>query len=283
MADKARVYGLIGYPVKHSLSPAMHNAAFKALGIDAHYELFEVKPQDLKSFLDSLKNQEIYGLNVTIPHKEKVLDFVELDSESLYVRQINAVNTIVKRGGVFVGFNTDIPGFSRDLKEKFDPAGKKVAILGAGGAGKAVVYAIAQSKAQQIVVFDIDTEKASSTVDSIKKLRKDIDINFVESIEKLDILNKDLLINATPVGMKESDPCLVAKEMLHKDLFVYDVIYNPQETKLLKTAKEIGAKTRNGLGMLLCQGVLSFGHWFPEVEVPREVMWEALLSQISIT
>ena len=225
MADKARVYGLIGYPVKHSLSPAMHNAAFKALGINAHYELFEVKPQDLKSFLDSLKDNEIHGLNVTIPHKEQVLDFVELDKESIYARQINAVNTITRRGDVFIAFNTDIPGFSQDLKQKFDPAEKKVAILGAGGAGKAVACAIAQSKAQQIVIFDIDTNKANSTVDLVKKLSNDIDIKSVESIEKLDILNKDLLINATPVGMKESDPCLVAKEMLHKNLFVYDVIF----------------------------------------------------------
>ena len=156
-----------------------------------------------------------------------------------------------------------------------------MAILGAGGAGKAVACAIAQSKAQQIVIFDIDTNKANSTVDVVKKLSNDIDIKSVESIEKLDILNKDLLINATPVGMKESDPCLVAKEMLHKNLFVYDVIYNPQETKLLKLAKEVGAETRNGLGMLLSQGALSFEHWFPGKKAPREVMWKALLSKIT--
>jgi len=280
MGNKSKVYGLIGYPVKHSLSPAMHNAAFKALGIDAHYELFEVKPQDLNSFLDSLSSKEIYGLNVTIPHKENVLDFVKFDRESFFARQIKAVNTIVKKDKIWFGYNTDAPGFIRHLKENIDPRDKRVAVLGAGGAGKAVSYAVANSKSKEIRVFDIDKDKAKNLVDLIGNLFKGLNIKFVNSIVDLDILNKDILINSTPVGMKETDPCLVNKEMLHKDLLVYDVIYNPAETKLLSLAKKVGAKVCNGLGMLLYQGMLSFEIWTGK-KAPQEVMWKALSSQIS--
>lgn len=258
----------------------MHNAAFKALNIDAHYELFEVKPQDLDSFLDSLKVREIYGLNVTIPYKEKVLDFVRLDAESSYASQIKAVNTIVKRDDVWLGSNTDVPGFLQHLRENVDPTDKRVAVLGAGGAGKAIVYAIASSKAREIVVFDIDKDKAKNVTNMAIDLFKGIDVKSVDTIDGLDISNKDMLVNATPVGMKESDTCLVREEMLHKDLFVYDVIYNPLETKLSALAKKVGARSCNGLGMLLYQGMLSFELWINK-QAPQEVMWKALNSQIS--
>ncbi|MFC1646323.1 shikimate dehydrogenase [Candidatus Omnitrophota bacterium] len=281
MNKQRRIYGLLGYPVKHSLSPVMHNAAFKALGIDAHYELFEVKPQDLNPFLDSLPQREIHGLNVTIPYKEKVLDFVGLDDKSSCTSQIKAVNTIVRKGDIYVGYNTDVPGFLRHLREKIDPADKRVAVLGAGGAGKAVVCAIASSKAREIVLFDIDKDKAKKVSKMATDLFKGIDVKSVDNIDGLDILKKDILVNATPVGMKDSDKCLIREEMLHRDLFVYDVIYNPSETKLLTLAKKVGAKSCNGLGMLLYQGMLSFEIWTNK-KPPQEAMWEALSSQISI-
>lgn len=280
MSGEIKKYGLIGYPVKHSFSPAMHNAAFKALGIDAHYELFEIKPQDLNAFLNSLIRENIHGLNVTIPHKEKVLDFVDIDSESLYAMQIKAVNTIVTEGSKLRGFNTDAPGFLRHLKEQIDPKDKRVAILGAGGAGKAVAYAIGSCNAKEIVVYDIDKNKAIELVNTIKSLFGNLIIKFVDSIEKLDILEKDLLINATPIGMKDTDPCLIKEEALHKNLFVYDLIYNPKETKLLALSKKVGAKISNGLGMLLYQGMLSFKIWTGQ-DAPKEVMWKAVCAQIS--
>ena len=137
------IYGVIGWPIKHSLSPAMHNAAFKALGIDAEYRAFEVKPESLGDFFADIDSC-IKGLNVTIPHKEKALDFIQLDQESSYLRQIKAVNTLVRQDRIWKGFNTDIPGFSRHLKElRFDPKDKKIAILGAGGASRAVSYVLA--------------------------------------------------------------------------------------------------------------------------------------------
>ena len=239
--SEKRVYGLIGLPLKHSLSAAMHNAAFKALKINAEYRLFEIKPENLDDFLAHLDENNISGLNVTIPYKEKVLGFVKLDQESLFLKQVQAVNTIVKRQGFWVGFNTDIPGFHKHLKEQFDPAGKKAAILGAGGAARAVAYVLADLNVKEITVFDIDRQKSKDITAMIRNVFPHFPIFSVEKSEELEIKNKDLLINATPVGLKKDDPCFVKEEVLHNKLFVYDLIYTPAETKLLALAKIAGA------------------------------------------
>jgi shikimate dehydrogenase len=269
------IYGLIGYPIKHSLSPQMHNAAFKFLKINAEYRLFEIKPVELDDFLNNLDKNKISGLNVTVPYKEKVLDFVTLDSESFYLRRIKAVNTIVKKDNLWKGFNTDIPGFSKHLKGNFNPENKRAAVLGAGGAARAVCYVLAESKAKEIAIFDIDKVKTGAVVEMVKNLFPGLNILAADNIEGLDIRNKELLVNTTPVGLKESDSCLVSEGMLHKNLFVYDLIYNPPETKLLSLAKKAGAKFSNGLGMLLYQGALSFKH-FTGYDAPLEVMRKAL-------
>ncbi|MFA5271624.1 MAG: shikimate dehydrogenase [Candidatus Omnitrophota bacterium] len=277
MSKSPTIYGLIGFPVKHSLSPAMYNAAFKYLNINAEYKLFELRSEEVGKFIASLEEQNISGLNVTIPYKEKVLDFVEIDSKSFYLRQIKAVNTIVVKEGIRRGFNTDIPGFGRDLVEKSgNPENKKAAILGAGGASRAVAYVLANDKVKDIAIYDIDKSKSQNIVDLIKSLFPDFPISAVDKIEELKIHDKELLINATPIGMRDTDPCLIAEEMLHKNLFVYDLIYNPAETKLLALAKRIGAKTSNGLGMLLYQGALSFEH-FTGQSAPVDIMRKALM------
>ena len=275
-----KIYGVLGYPVKHSFSPAMHNAAFSALKINAKYESFEVKPGELGDFLKKSAGQDIFGLNITVPYKEKILDFASLDSESNYLNQIKAVNTIVKIDGNWKGFNTDIEGFSLHLKENFISFNKKAAILGAGGAARAVAYVLANSGAREIEIFDIDKNKSKDIACMIKSFFSDFKINAVDRMESLNIKNKDLLVNATPIGLKETDPCLVEEEMLHKDLFVYDLIYNPAETKLLALAKHIGAKTANGLGMLLYQGMLSFKIWTGQ-DAPQEVMRQALQGELN--
>jgi len=256
------LYGIIGYPVKHSLSPLMHNAAFKELGIDAEYKKFEVRPEELEDFFDKLDQANIKGLNVTVPYKEKVLDFIKLDQKSFYLRNVKAVNTLVKTDQAWKGFNTDIPGFLKHLKELgFDAEDKKIAMLGAGGGSRAVSYALANKGAQSIDIFDIDKDKAQRLAEMLKSLFSGFLIKVVDNIDELDIPSKDALINATPIGLNKNDPCLVDKKMIHKDLFVYDLIYNPAETKLLSLAKAAGARYSNGLGMLLYQGVLSFTHW----------------------
>ncbi|MDD5654325.1 MAG: shikimate dehydrogenase [Candidatus Omnitrophica bacterium] len=274
------IYGLLGYPVKHSFSPAMHNAAFGALGINAQYRLFEVKPQDLDKFMGSLQQEGISGLNVTVPYKEKVLEFVELDREFAYLKQLRAVNTIVAGFGPLWGFNTDVPGFSRDLKENINPAGKKAVILGAGGGSRAVAYTLAREQAKEITVCDIDTDRAKGLVEMIKSIFPSCQIRFAEGIERLDIVSKDMLINATPIGLKDTDPCLVKQEMLRPGIFVYDLIYNPAKTKLLALAESCGCKASNGLNMLLYQGMLSFTKWTGK-EAPYEVMRQALLDSLS--
>jgi shikimate dehydrogenase len=270
-----KIYGLIGYPVKHSLSPAMHNAAFRALKINAEYKLFEVKAQELERFLQSLSEKNIYGLNVTIPYKEKVMPFLEKISKEAQL--IAAVNTIKVSNNRLEGFNTDGEGFLKHLSEDlhFSPESKIIAIIGAGGAAKAVSVYIGKIKPKRISIYDIDKAKLSALLSHLKENFHDIEFKRANSIEELSIQESDLLVNAAPIGMKETDPCLVGEKFIHKNLLVYDLIYNPKETKLLKIAREKGARTSNGLGMLLYQGILSFELWTGE-KAPHEIMQEAL-------
>jgi shikimate dehydrogenase len=275
---RKKIYGLLGYPAKHSLSPVMHNAAFKALRINAEYKLFEVTPADLDNFLKDLGKNDIFGLNVTIPYKERMMDFATIDFELFHLKRIGAINTIVDKNGVWKGFNTDIAGFDNHLKERFSPQNKKAAIVGAGGAARAVAYVLASSGAKEIAIFDIERAKSENVVKMIRSLF-DVYMFSVDKVEGLNIQDKDLLVNATPLGLKETDLLPVKEELLHRGLFVYDLIYNPCETKLLSAAKKIGASCVNGLGMLLYQGMLSFEIWTGK-KAPRDVMQNALTQAI---
>jgi len=270
-----RIYGVLGWPAKHSLSPAMHNAAFRALKINAEYKIFEKKPQDLEGFLKSLTKENIYGLNVTVPYKETVTAF--LDNISGEARLIGAVNTIKVSGNRLEGFNTDGEGFLKHLTEDlgFNPQGKIIAIIGAGGAARAISVYLSKNNPKAIAIYDIDKTKVSALLGHLKENFNNIEFRSADSMEELNIINSDLLINATPVGMKDSDPGLVDEKFIHKGLLVYDLIYNPKETKLLKIAKEKGARISNGLGMLLYQGALSFEH-FTDRPAPIETMRQAL-------
>ncbi|MCX5714755.1 MAG: shikimate dehydrogenase [Candidatus Omnitrophica bacterium] len=274
-----KIYGVLGYPVKHSFSPAMHNAAFRQLHIDAEYRYFEKKPEDLDSFMSSLPKEGILGLNVTVPYKEKVILF--LAKVSAEARLIGAVNTIKVTGSVLEGFNTDGAGFLKHLKEdlEFEPRGKDVALIGSGGAARAITVYLAKDKVKRISLFDIDLRKAQILLAQLKSNFKDTVFYAASSIEDLGLSECDLLVNATPVGMKVNDPCLVPEKLLHRDLLVYDLIYNPKETKLLSTARERGLKTANGLGMLLYQGALSFEIWI-EKKPPLEAMRQALMEVV---
>ena len=277
--QSSKIYGLVGNPIEHSFSPLMHNAAFKKLNIPGEYRLFQKEPEELESFLKRLENENIWGLNVTVPYKEKVLDFgcIELDNSACYAREIKAVNTIVKKGKGLRGFNTDVAGFLRHLnKLNFNPLNKRVAVLGAGGAGKAVAYAVAKKGISQIAIFDVDKERAEGVSLMLGELFPELNISVAEEIEQLDLINKDLLINATPIGLAKDDPCLIEDSMLHEDLFVYDLIYNPSPTKLLSLAKNKGLDCSDGLGMLVYQGAFSFiyftGTLIPYAKIV-EVMW----------
>jgi shikimate dehydrogenase len=275
-----KIYGVLGYPAKHSLSPYMHNEAFKYLNIDAEYKIFEKKPDELSGFLSSLVKEGIGGLNVTVPYKEMVLPFLE--SISGEAELIGAVNTIKISGKGLEGFNTDGEGFFRHLTEdlRFNPAGKIIAIIGAGGAAKAISIYMSKAAPKRIAVYDIDKPKLSALARHLKDNFKAIDFIMVNSVEELNIKECSLLVNATPVGMKETDACLVNANLIHPDLLVYDLIYNPKQTKLLMLAKEKGASASNGLGMLLYQGARSF-EIFTEKKAPIEVMRRALEKAVS--
>ncbi|MCX7926797.1 MAG: shikimate dehydrogenase [Candidatus Omnitrophica bacterium] len=268
------LYGLIGWPLGHSLSPAIHNAAFLALGIQAEYRLFPLKPEEVDSFLNSLDQQGISGLNVTIPYKEKALSYVTLDKDSAFLKIVGAINTMVKRNGRWYGYNTDIDGFKRHIKEHISLKGKYVTIIGAGGAARAVSYVLAEESVAQIRVFDIEQKKAKAISEMIQQLFPRIDIFVASSLKELNIPESDILINATPLGLKENDPLPVPEEYLSKRLFVYDLIYNPPLTKLLYLAQQKGAQTLNGAGMLIYQGMRSFELWTGK-RPPQDVMEKA--------
>jgi shikimate dehydrogenase len=277
------IYGLIGYPVKHSFSPAMHSAAFDHLGMSAQYVLFEVPPDGLADFFKkTIPEKKIKGFNITVPYKGKAVAFLNA-SVSQSVRMNQAVNTVrVEKDGSLSGINSDGVGFSIDLKNHgFDATEKKIALLGAGGAAKAVATSLAVNRPTSLLVFDVDAAKAEDLCQIIKNFFPAVAVAAVSSCEALRIPEADLLINATPVGMKEADPLLVPQEALHQALFVYDLIYNPSETPLLKAAKEAGCKTANGLGMLLHQGCLAFEYWTGK-DAPVGVMRKALLEQLYV-
>jgi len=274
-----RVYGLIGYPVEHSLSPLLQNAAFKHLSINAEYKLFSLQEKELPEFFKNLKRNNISGLNVTVPYKQKVQPF--LDKISPEAELIGAVNTIRCTSVGLEGFNTDGEGFLRHLKDdlKFNPQGKSVAILGAGGASRAVSISLARCAPKQIALYDISKERLEALVMHLKDHFKGTQIIASTSIESLGTKDADLVVNATPIGMKESDPCLFSADLINNKALFYDVVYNPKETKLLKLAKENGAMTANGIGMLLYQGVLAFEIWTGK-PAPVEVMRKALMEGI---
>jgi len=274
-ASATKIYGVLGFPAKHSLSPLMHNAAFRALNINAEYKIFEIGPQMLENFMLSIPEGGIFGLNVTVPYKEKVIPFLAKITDE--ARLIAAVNTIKVTDNKLEGFNSDGQGFLKHLIEdlRFNPEGKTIAIIGAGGASKAVSVCLSKKNPKKISIYDIDGVKLLVLVNHLKQNFNNIEFNPVSSTDKLNISNSDLLVNASPMGMKESDHCSIDEKSLHKNLLVYDLIYTPQETKLLGLAEKCGAKTSNGLGMLLYQGMIAFEIWTGR-EAPKEIMQKAL-------
>jgi len=273
-----KIVGIIGFPLGHSVSPAMHNAAYKELGLDYEYIPFEVEPEDLAQALPGLRALHIAGFNVTIPHKETIIPL--LDDVTKLARTIGAVNTVVNQDGELIGYNTDGPGFIESLKEdaNFEPEGKKAVILGAGGASRAVATMLAEAGALSLLISDIIEEKAKELAEYTDGLTK-TKCSWTKADSPLlrtEIQQADLLVNTTPLGMHPdvNKSPLPEKLKLPKTLLVYDLVYNPAETKLLKTARAAGCKAVSGLGMLIRQGALAFTVFTGE-EAPVETMWSA--------
>ncbi len=278
LTGKSTVCVLLGYPVAHSASPGMQNAAFAALGLDWVYIPWAVRPEALPKAIAALHGIENFGgANVTIPHKEAAVEALdELSSEAL---SVGAVNTIVPRGDILVGHNTDGEGFLTSLREdaREEPSGKRVGLVGTGGGAKAVAYTLAQAGVAGLTFFGRSQDRTRSLVDHLRGLFRNIDILALglQHIQPDRLRRLDILINATPVGMQPSDPPLFDYGMLPEHLLVCDLIYRPPETRLLTSARVRGCRILNGFGMLLYQGVQAFELW-TEQKAPVPVMRQAL-------
>lgn len=255
-----KLYGLIGHPVEHSLSPLIHNYAFNSLNLNCVYTVFDVLPEKLEEAVKGVKALGIRGVNVTVPHKEKIIEYLDVVSEEAL--KIGAVNTVVNEGGILKGYNTDVYGFIDSLIEAGEKIERrKAVVLGAGGASKAVCVALALDGIDSIIVANRSVERAKDLSEYIKKEFK-IPCDYCSINEVEEIPEIDMLVNTTSVGMYpkvEDSP--VSEKVVSKAKFVYDVIYNPLETVFLKYAKKNGIKYSNGLSMLVNQANYSFKLW----------------------
>ena len=271
---------VIGHPIEHSMSPVMHNAALNDLSLDYVYLAFDVTPTDLEKALLGFKKSNIKGINVTIPHKETIIHYLdELDPLS---KQIGAVNTVKNEGGMLLGRNTDALGAKHALLDAgFKIEGKKALILGAGGAARAISFALTE-KIDEIFICNRTEERAIKLAKElqdktkIKAKGKDMSEKTLKTLAS----SVDILINTTPIGMyPKIDISPISKDLLNENLYVFDVIYNPLQTRLLKDAKEIGSKTLNGLDMFINQGALAFEWWTgkkPNVKLMKKKIIEQL-------
>jgi shikimate dehydrogenase len=275
ITGKTRVCGIFGYPIEHSLSPQMHNAAFKALGLDYLYVPVKVAPEDLAAAIKAIRALNLAGVNITIPHKEKVIPL--LDDLSPDAKAIGAVNTIVNCGGRLIGDNTDGKGFIKSLtgENKIKLQGKKVVLLGAGGAGRSIGVSLLNNNIQALSLYDVAESRRNSLAAELKGMSSPKKVKTLSRNDLPDaIKGADILVNATPIGMKPTDPCVVDPDLLTKKLFIYDIVYNC-ETALLKAAKRRKIKCANGLGMLVNQGAIAFELWTGR-KAPVAVMRKAL-------
>jgi len=283
-----RTIGLIGKPLAHSVSPAFQQAALDHLRIDARYELWETEPEALAERVAGMRSADCLGANVTVPYKEAVIPL--LDEIDPLAGRIGAVNTVVNRNVRLCGYNTDMTGFARALREEggFDPSGAHVVLLGAGGAGRAVTMALVQGKAASVTITDILPERAERLVEDLGGQGETALRNVPATEDELAaaVMKKcQLLVNCTPIGMrhsKEEHDLPISSELIPAGALVFDIIYNPLETRLLAEAKRRGARTLGGLSMLVYQGAASFELW-TSVQAPVDVMFKAARKALGLT
>lgn len=268
ISAKTALVGLIGWPVSHSVSPAMHNAAFAALGLDWRYIPLPVDPALPGSVGDAVRGVRALGLrgvNVTVPHKQAVLPF--LDCIEPAAQAMRAVNTIVvEADGSLTGDNTDAPGFIADLRAHgVEPAGQRVLVLGAGGSARAIVYGLAQAGAQQITIANRSVERAWRLLEDLRPFAGATSAKVIGLPDGLThgAADATLIVNCTPLGMTphQSTTPWPQDVSLHPDQIVYDLVYNPADTLFLQQARQHGARAIGGLGMLIWQGALAFERW----------------------
>lgn len=272
--------GLIGYPLAYSLSPKIHAAALKACGLLGTYSPFPIPPQDkqaLQNLITRVRSGEIHGLNVTIPHKQNIIEF--MDDLTPTAQAIGAVNTISMRGGKLIGDNTDAPGFLADLKrfltmEAQRHGDSKALVIGAGGSARAVVYALLND-GWNVIIAARRLEQAQQLAETFSNPQ--LQITGMDNLQSL-ISNFTLLVNTTPLGMTPNiDQSPLPENLsLPSNAFVYDLVYNPRETKLVRNARAQGLNASTGLGMLIEQAALAFETWTGH-NPPREVLYSSVV------
>ena len=274
---------LIGYPVGHSMSAVMHNAAFMELGLDFAYQLLEVRPEDLeKAVSETLRASDVRGANVTIPHKVSVMGYLdEIDLEAV---RIGAVNTIVNDGGRLKGYNTDGIGALRAIGERYgDLRGARAVILGAGGAARAISYKLAENVSEVRILNRTPSraEALSDYLSSLRECRAEISSDDLsrDSV-RASLEGADILVNTTPLGMHpDTEASPVDQDLLRPGLLVFDAVYNPPTTRLLREAEASGSRVLKGVSMLVYQGVAAFELWTGR-EAPEAVMMESVFDAL---
>lgn len=267
-----RIY-LLGYPLSHSLSPAMQNAALQACGFgEWRYEKLPLPPERLHALVETLRTEACVGANVTIPHKQAIIPYLEGLSDA--ARAIGAVNTVVKRDGKLIGENTDAPGFMQALADRhIRPRHARVFLIGAGGAAAAVAFALADAGARQIVIVNRTMARAAELADQLQARFPDLElaVNWWDALR-----DANLVINASAIGMAphaDASP-LPQGRTIPRGAVAFDLVYNPPATKFLQDAAQAGARCIGGLEMLVYQGALAFELW-TGCAAPSKVMFEA--------
>ncbi len=269
---KTKLCIVVGDPIEHSLSPQMHNAGYAALGIDSNfvYVAAQVKIEVIEPFVNGIRALGIRGVSCTIPHKSLVIPYLDVVDET--AKRIGAVNTIVNDNGVLTGYNTDWLGIVTPLETKTMIAGKRVALLGAGGAARAVIYGI-QKQGGLVTIFN-------RTFEAAEKLANEFQCEARPLEMVSEVKNMDIIFNATSLGMHpHEDETSLAKEHIMKHHIVFDAVYNPLETRLIREAKEQGATVIHGYEMLLHQGVAQF-ELFTGKPAAVEIMRETLMKHL---
>ena len=270
--------GLFGYPLSHSISPAFQQAAFDHCSLPVRYDAWPTPPEALGAEVRKLRGEEFLGANVTVPHKETVMPL--LDAVDPWAKLIGAVNTIVNDHGRLMGSNTDADGFIRALREHagMDPQGQRVLLLGAGGSARAAAFAFAKGGASSIAIANRTLSRAKSLARDVRKLAGDVTVVPLEggTLESA-AARADLIVNCTSMGMLHGEAegrTPIDGRLVPPGALVYDLVYNPPETPLLREAQGAGARTLGGLPMLVYQGAASFERWTGK-DAPVEVMFEA--------
>lgn len=281
LSGKTRIVTLIGNPVEHSMSPKMHTAAFKKIGMDAIYIATKVEGDKVEDAVKGIRALNFLGANVTIPHKVATMEFV--DEVNPIARDIGAINTIINEGGYLRATNTDGLGFMRSLKEaNISLKNERVVMMGAGGVARAIAFVLL-SEIKELLLTDIKKEVAKKLLSKLQNSFGDKVIYFENTKKELKqaVEGARALLNCTPVGMApQSDKTPAPSEYLRSDLIVFDAVYNPLETLLIKNAKALGAPTITGVKMFLYQGVEAFERWTKK-KAPADLMEQMIIEGLT--